>query len=356
MEDTAFRLLCDGLRAVPARLCVSEVVLDEVKNNFRKELELETQRGLKSAERLAKLLGERTHRRGSPVDVTTATNEYAAFLRAKLDRLGALIVPYPTISHESVVAHALSGRKPFTSDGRRGYRDFLIWENLKAVARQSEQEVAFVTGNVKDFFDGDALHPDLQADCDVSGRIMVFSSLGAFNDKFLIVSVQQMKGVQGRIQDAGINAFDVEEWFSTRFQHLLHSEDVVAAVVGSRVFDRVRTESVNRLNRVECSVRETRTNAKILRLVFDASISVQLETPPLEDVFGPMNILKQFGISSWYGVTRICDLTTTVDLLIENSHVIAEQMIAIKSADGRWARRVDIDDVDNLGLQPEEDR
>lgn len=41
-------------------------------------------------------------------------------LKETMQRVGASIRPYPTISHEVLVAKCLARKKPFTEDGQKG--------------------------------------------------------------------------------------------------------------------------------------------------------------------------------------------------------------------------------------------
>jgi hypothetical protein len=77
----------------------------------------------------------------------------------------ATVLPLPDVSHESLLARDLSGRKPFRASGK-GYRDALIWESLLEHLRaiSSPMEMVFVT-NDNDFGghakDGSILDSDL---------------------------------------------------------------------------------------------------------------------------------------------------------------------------------------------------
>lgn len=75
---------------------------------------------------------------------------------------------YPNISHKEVVQRALERKKPFKSDGKDGYRDYLIWVTfLGVVSHYSMEDACFVTLNTRDFSDvenKDSLHQHLKND------------------------------------------------------------------------------------------------------------------------------------------------------------------------------------------------
>jgi hypothetical protein len=102
------------------------------------------------AEALSKL-------RVPPADfITDVTSEgvadsYERFLTETFDANNVELLGTPPVSHHDVVTRALRRQKPFDEKGRVGYRDALIWETIKRAALDSDDKIAFVSRNHRDF-------------------------------------------------------------------------------------------------------------------------------------------------------------------------------------------------------------
>ena len=128
-RSPAYREFLDGLDVVPAELLISQVVLDEVTNRFREDLEAAAQKLVQAQRQLGRLRPE-SGDTYSPPDSMTESTAYREWLDGRLADVGCEVTPYPDIPHEKVVKRDLSRRKPFSTKGT-GYRDFLIWEGLR---------------------------------------------------------------------------------------------------------------------------------------------------------------------------------------------------------------------------------
>lgn len=104
---------------------------------------------------------------GELPDPATAAIGYEDALRARLKEARVDVLGYPNSTHQDLVMRSLAKAKPFDREGRRGYRDALIWESIRdALSAGSYDEFVLVTNNVRDFgADGGAgLDPDLEAE------------------------------------------------------------------------------------------------------------------------------------------------------------------------------------------------
>ncbi|MHC1719239.1 MAG: PIN domain-containing protein [Clostridiaceae bacterium] len=109
-------------------------------------------------------------------------DEYSNYLDRLIAGNEIRLIDYPSISHKCVVNSALSGEKPFSTDGKKGYRDFLIWQSVLSVANSYPTEsMHFVSSNTNDFSDAkDHLHTDLLKQIPTSLTITYWSSLKNF--------------------------------------------------------------------------------------------------------------------------------------------------------------------------------
>jgi hypothetical protein len=75
---------------------------------------------------------------------------------------------YPNITHDAVVQRLLDNKKPFSFDGKNGYRDYLIWVCFIELCKNNlGASLHFVTMNTKDFSNkenSNILHDDLLCD------------------------------------------------------------------------------------------------------------------------------------------------------------------------------------------------
>ncbi len=115
-------------------------------------------------------------------------DEYSSFLNKVIDGKEIFIIDYPTTSHKDIVDCALRGEKPFSGDGKKGYRDFLIWQSILAVAnRETPESIHFISSNKNDFSDGNRKwHPDLKAQIPESKTVEYWEN----SDKFFEAVIQ----------------------------------------------------------------------------------------------------------------------------------------------------------------------
>ncbi len=94
--------------------------------------------------------------------VTALQTGYEQWLRDRLGRVGAKILPLPQISHHEILSRALPEERPFRikGDGPKmgsdGYRDMLIWASVaeySAAHLGASDTLILVTDNHTDFCD-----------------------------------------------------------------------------------------------------------------------------------------------------------------------------------------------------------
>ncbi|ATB34773.1 hypothetical protein CYFUS_000180 [Cystobacter fuscus] len=108
-------------RILGYRVAISTVTLFEHASHYRKDR--------KEAASMLRRLGV-DERAVLPVD----DNDARAIIRKNLEAEGIEILPLPAVAHEILIDRAIRGQRPFTQDGKQGYRDALIWETVKANA------------------------------------------------------------------------------------------------------------------------------------------------------------------------------------------------------------------------------
>lgn len=211
LRGANFRLLFDSLKSLPASLHIPEVVVDEVVNRYSEDL----------AEALAKDRDHRSLIGRLLVDSPQATllsikseNEvegYRKNLETVLKTHGE-IMSYPKITHKRIVERDLARCKPFKRDGS-GYRDCLIWENVKSLLLWGTERVILITNNPKDFGEGPHVDPELQKDLTNPDHLKLFRSLREFNEIFVLPRLKMLDGIKAAIQ-AEPSKIGLMKWLS----------------------------------------------------------------------------------------------------------------------------------------------
>lgn len=172
------RLLIENLKQAGHELAVPELVVQEAVNKFREQLTDDAKSMVKLTHSVSQKLGQRITPCLHPIYIAKHVTEYDQFLRNKLREHGASTPPLPDVSHQEVIRRALDRRKPFSADGRQGYRDTLIWETIRGLVKEIDGKIAFISLNKHDFAgDNGELHKELKADLAADGPPEDYGSL-----------------------------------------------------------------------------------------------------------------------------------------------------------------------------------
>jgi len=230
LRGKAFQIFLDSLRAVPARLCVPDIVLDEVVRKYAEDLSERTETLASARRKLSNMLVD------APPEMSLISNEaaverYRLHLRSRLTQAGAKFLPYPKETHQKVIEQALLRRKPFNSKGQ-GYRDYLIWVTLRTEMYYAPEETAvLITGNTLDFCDGTALASSLLDELERYHRpgvtVLVSPSLDAFNSEYVVPRLQLQSRLQDALSTHAISGFDLHAWTVENLLRLLQDDDYI---------------------------------------------------------------------------------------------------------------------------------
>lgn len=188
LTSTNFELLKAYISKGGSWLCLSEIVIDEVKNKYKEKITTQFQKVNSEIRELNKII---------LLDIPLVTeelikkelNDYDSFWDMFPFEYGnGSSEGYPKNSHKEIVQRALERKKPFKEDGKDGYRDYLIWLTfLDVVSHYTMENACFVTLNTRDFSDPinkAELHPQLKKDIEEKGislsRVLYFTSLKDF--------------------------------------------------------------------------------------------------------------------------------------------------------------------------------
>ena len=196
-SSSEFKILLTSAKIRRIELYIPHIVLDEVFNKFRQQLEKsqsEICSGFENLNRLTKIGLES----GVSNDFIAACKcNYESYIEEVISIHNIQIIPYPNTSHQYLAKKAMHIKKPFNIN-EKGYRDSLIWESVKSLISkdnahiETSLEVVFITGNYKDFLtdEGD-FHDDLLSELKIEGikseSIFALRSVRDFNNNILLV-------------------------------------------------------------------------------------------------------------------------------------------------------------------------
>jgi hypothetical protein len=216
LRSPSFLLLRKFIGASKATLVVPKIVLEEVLNHQREEVE-KLKSDVRTQVRVAGRLFREIKAMRWVVDISHAVSAdpYNEFLSAELRGMKALSPEYTAISHTNIVNRDLKRRKPFQLSGK-GYRDTLLWETILAQCVASDVLTVFVTQNSRDFSAKEGiLHTELLQDVNaVDGEVVLFRDLPAFTDAYIVPYLTDRKDFALLVQHdkvRGLNLIDACE-------------------------------------------------------------------------------------------------------------------------------------------------
>jgi predicted nucleic acid-binding protein len=218
MESTNFKLLFESAKKGNVQILIPEIVLDEVINKYRQRLE-KSLKDVGSELRTFNKLSKGTIKQ--PIEQKTidkSIKDYQKHLRKTVKKNEIIVLKYPKTEHKYLAKKAMLKLKPFNTN-EKGYRDNLIWENIKELLTDYESvsalpELVFISNNYKDFTENEyELHPDLISELEDEDfdtkSVIVYPSLGEFNDKQVKLFFAQSKSFEKKLKNEEIWDFDL---------------------------------------------------------------------------------------------------------------------------------------------------
>jgi len=219
LRSPSFVLLRKFLQDSQTILAVPLVVVDEVVNHYKEELEKAQSKLSHDFNQLRRLLLDRPatfdrRRLMKAVKEAESQRPYRDYLIGTLEQLRARIVEYKDIPHSDLVKRDLDRRRPFQDDGR-GYRDALIWESVIRDCLEKGALTILITQNSRDFCGGGTdLHQDLKYDLTRRGfkveNLEVFHTLANFTDAYIVPYLMQNKQFAALVEAKKIKGLDLQ--------------------------------------------------------------------------------------------------------------------------------------------------
>lgn len=327
LRGKAFRIFLESLKCVPAKLCIPEVVLDEVIAKYQEALKERTEAAETARNRLNSLLLDSPLADEPSCDHVVAVRDYETYFKEKLKEAEAKILPYPDEPHKKIVQQALHRRKPFNRKGQ-GYRDYLIWVTLRTEMYYAPEEtVVLVTGNTRDFCDGAHLAQSLAEEVaryhHPGAKVSIYSSLDEFNASHVIPRLELQSKLRDALARRDATSFDLHGWAVTNLRRLLRDEEyIVQATHGLEpehvechvtAIDTIDDLQVTEVRAISPTRRVVSGRAKVVAVLYlDASWAQYRDHRETRDLLGPSS--EPFTSASWYETTK---MTVFFSLLLD---------------------------------------
>jgi len=211
MSSPSFIIILSSSRKGEIELIIPEIVIDEVLNKHRQRLEKSAADIKTEIGKFNKLGNTNFTNPLSPEIVKETCEAYELRLQEIIENNKIVVLSYPETPHKFLARKAMQIKKPFQAN-EKGYRDCLIWENVKSLISNADSEiilspqVCFVTANHKDFLDEyGKIHVDLANELDDQefrrDAISIYENLHIFNETFTKLNLEHAQLVEGRLRD-----------------------------------------------------------------------------------------------------------------------------------------------------------
>ncbi|WP_165851847.1 PIN domain-containing protein [Chryseobacterium pennipullorum] len=213
------KILLEASKKGDIDLYIPKIVLDEIFNKFEERLHEAKSKIEKETNTIKKLTTSEKHSNISADEITKEIEEYKKYIQSLLKENNIKTIDYPKIPHEYIVNKAIKKIKPFNS-GEKGYRDSLIWENVKSLmpiigTNIANPAVLFISNNKKDFCENqNDLHKELIIEIQTSDldeeSIKMLNTLAEFSQEKAKLFFEQANSFKDRIELGEIEDFDLE--------------------------------------------------------------------------------------------------------------------------------------------------
>lgn len=219
MKSPNFAVLLESSKSEKIELFIPKVVIDEVANKYEQNLTKIYTDLVSELKKYNKLSESSLTIPVSVKDVKEQVTLYTEKIEKKFNDNLVTILDYPKVEHSIIAKKAMLNKKPFNSN-EKGYRDNLIWENIKSIISEdnpdavSSPDLVFISGNHKDFAGKEnELHDDLLQELskeDKSKDVIIYQSLGEFNEKITKLYLAEASKFKEKLENKVFWDFDLK--------------------------------------------------------------------------------------------------------------------------------------------------
>jgi hypothetical protein len=231
MNTPSFRTFLSQAANVGHQFMMLEIVQDELLNKY-KEMLYEHKRKIDGGIRdLRVQTGRDLAIYLTDDDIVQMVDEYADHLHQQLKESKVIMVQYPSVSHQKVVQRALQRRRPFDSEGQRGYRDTLIWESILELITKEPAEVAFISQNPRDFAEKtNVLHSVLSEEITALNNnniaVTYYPDLDSFVSQEITPRLQGLEDIATELVGDGFKGFDLHTFTTNQLYKYIETEEI----------------------------------------------------------------------------------------------------------------------------------
>lgn len=288
MKSNSFKILFESARQGKIGIFIPEVVVDEIFNKYDHRL----QKSKTDIESEITTYNKLTHGKKksgiTDTDIQRATDEYKAYFNEVISENNIKILSYPDTEHKFLAKKAMLKLKPFNSN-EKGYRDCLIWENIKNLLTEEEAvialpELVFLSNNHKDFATSEnELHPDLISELEKelfdTKSVKIYPSLNEFNDKQVLLFFEQASTFEAKLRKGELDSINLNDISSAYlFENFIGSELYYSDFESSEIPDESSEPTVNSINENYevkiVSVRKFNANEFIVDIEFNVETEI----------------------------------------------------------------------------------
>lgn len=294
LRSARIRMLHEILQKAGARLIVPDVVVREFQRQYEKDVASAIEDVRRSQKKVNRLLPD-----GQSFSISKLPNQSALFeahnqgFVKRLNEIGGEVSTSDDLRVPDLLDRALRERRPFNGDGKKGFRDTLIWEHVLRLASAEDERVVLITKNAKDFAgDGDSLHPDLADDLDKRAiprdRVSVVIGLNEFNGREAEKHLQRLLPMEDEL--------DADKHAKLSLRSLLRTfKDTISSELNGNL-----EPLASRLEYRFDSTRENYRLEKIEWLGLDNAIIENIKVVKLEDGDVTISFKATFEVEVWY--------------------------------------------------------
>lgn len=217
LEGPNFKLLKAYLKDTSSTLALPQIVVEETVNHFRERLGKHVRAAVDNLCEIGKLTGIEQKDVEVAINQDEAVQNYRQHLSAQIKDLSGTVVGFERVDVGELVQRSLQRRKPFDGEGRKGFRDAVLWETVlrELLAMNKQATVSLITKNSSDFGKDGALADSLVEDCRQIGRtaecVRLFNGLQVFIEAEVKPHLETLDAIREQLNEGGYKKFDPVE-------------------------------------------------------------------------------------------------------------------------------------------------
>jgi predicted nucleic acid-binding protein len=292
MTNPSFQVLLESSKNESIQLIIPQIVLEETINKFTERLKLALSTTDREIKTLNKITGNNYPMPLSEEILEVETERYEAYLNEIIATNKINVLPYPETKHSIIAKRAMNKVKPFNSNGA-GYRDTLIWENIKELLTRDQEipflpELLFISKD-SDFTTQDSqLHSDLINELEDElfnpESLQIFLSVNEYVDKIGKINLEQIVRLEKKLKAKEFDYFDLETITSEYlFENFIGAEIEKYHIDIPNCYDEPCVKSISEDYKIEeISVKKVSASKILIEVTFECEVYLEFFIDKME--------------------------------------------------------------------------